>query len=1166
DSVRLENCLRSLALEKCPNLRNFLCLLHIDISRPKFDFKPPSRTLTSRGKPIRKLNFDLDERAVSVPLATPKETATTQLIEMYKSNDQKVLSIMPEGKLDHRSPLKARTKPTQWTYPLLIETPVIAQMIDLMVEGFRANWEQMINQNKSLEQREIHWCILIDNSGSMSIHRNAIYESLVVLMEFLRKLESKFAVARFGGRTNQKILKNMDDLFTNQDGQYVLEALTFDEGTYPATGLARVADLVFPRDKLRSSSDIIVHQCVVMITDGLTQEREDTTYTGTTDKYGLDLGILFIETGEAETSEVLLEYLKNVTNVKIKSDKMHDLPHLMPQLLHQMTKKCLEKAIKKKQEFIPLSTIQVVVPSYDGTIPVPSKLEIEKFKYSSFNPSSYVISSPTAIIPNLALVQASLPNYLSSTTEFTNCASSAISELRKYYQTLNTETAIIETEKAWLNEEHRFSALIDDVSTVLGDVVFPFNKFTRRRAALHGSSLYMPGVIKAMTSEWNYKKIFGVKLAGGKRDHTVCLVIDVSTSMFGTLAMGTLEGLVVLIAALQKIAIDNFSIVIFGRNVRLIKTNEQRWDALSIYTLMQQLRFDLDEGTRDADGIEVAIDLLGQYSTRGEKKIFIVTDGYTSCGTHLAKVQRRADENSIDVVAMAIGLDQTNLKNVYKRYFQCATVYGLPKAFRALFENETQLTSSDWSQKRILDEVEASRKQLQHLFHAVESEKIFESMITELADHRDMKLLTNAAVSVDLSVDICFCLDCTGSMSRWIAAMKAQMHEIITGIRKQIDKKYPQLKLKVKLRFAIVGYRDVRDNPRFFNCDFKDQTNEVIQFLETLTASGGDDLPEDVLGALHTCLKLPGWKAKHARFIIVITDAPGHGELNDKLKDDYPQGVGVHTLNEICERLLMKDHETELLFYCMNERTTKKMTNAFQNYYAKQRDKTDKRCVVIYPFKDNEPATQSFHFVFVLDGSVSMAHHWTALLQAYAGFIQVRKRNQGEGDIFSVVQFSDEGRIEYEQKDARNARTSIEQWRHSTNYCAGLAKAEEVIERDSSNSPIIMIFMSDGKDRSEGNPTKLVRDLRNKYAAKHNFICHTVAFGAAIAGDQNSLALLKNMATAGAGDAHMALDDKSLKLKFVEIATNNKTTAELVESFSKTLSREISNQIVADFL
>ncbi|CAF0973759.1 unnamed protein product [Adineta steineri] len=1004
NSTRLENCLRSLALERCPNLRNTLCLLHVDISRLQSDFKPPARSFGAKGKTIRKFRFDLDPHQLTVPstnsaeetfspiqLSTEQENITLSkadwenaiqqeirkktsfygptaktaqkptgqkksderyaarnrvqklasdmlkqksqttyetgfsvdhaqitdsfgsintnvlpeinfefqfnhmrehvkddknLIEMYKQANQKVSSFVPEGKLDHRPALKVGSPPSKWTYQLLIETSVIARMIDLLVQGFRDNWERLCNQTNSHELHEIRWCIMIDNSGSMSIHRNAIYESLVVLMELLRKLEHKFAVARFGGRTNQKILKDLDALFTNQDGQFVLEALTFDEGTYPATGLARVADFVFPEGKTKSSSGARVHQFVVMLTDGLTQEREDATYAGTTSKHDIELGILFIETNEAETSTVLLDHLKKVESVVIKSDKMADLPHTMPQLLHKMVIKCFGSTLKKR-EFIPPATVQVAVPNYDGTTPVPSKAETESLKYVSHNPSSYTISSPAAEIPNLALLQSELSGYLTSTTDFTNCASSAIEKLRQYYQSLKPSAAIREAEKTWLSDENRFSALIDDISTVLGDVVFPFNKFTRRRAALRGSSLYMPGVIKAMTSEWSYKKIFGAKLAGGKRDHAVCLVIDVSTSMLGTLSMGTLESIVVLIAALRKITIDSFSIVVFGQDTRLIKTNEQGWDALTIYTLMQGLRFDLDQGTRDAHAIETAVDLLTQISTHGQKKIFILTDGYGSCGSHLTMVQQRAEENSIDIIAMAIGIDRTSLEIVYKRYLQCATVYGLPRALRALFENDTQLTSLDWSLQKVGEDAKATRALLEGLLSSVQSEKIFGPMIEELAGQRDMKLIERTLSPPDITVDICFCLDCTGSMSRWIGAVKIQLKEIISKIKTAILKKHE--KLKIELRFAIVGYRDVQDDPRFFVLDFTSDVTVATEFVHGLTASGGNDLPEDVLGALHKCLILPGWKANNARFIVVITDAPGHGELNTVYNDDYPQ-------------------------------------------------------------------------------------------------------------------------------------------------------------------------------------------------------------------------------------------------------------------------------------
>ncbi|CAF2481316.1 unnamed protein product [Rotaria sp. Silwood2] len=524
DLVRLENCLRSLSLEKYPKLKNILCVLHVDIRRPKLDLKSPSRSLTLKGNSVRKLKFDLDAHTITTSLQISQRSMKTslpldvdqdnvklsntewenaiqyeirkrtninmtsantryrpihkhsqvvtsnvrsrvqrlandildqhtnmhnltgiggnidavgdyigsintfsmpeinieqqinvmrnhlkndiKLIDMYKIAGQKIAMITPDGKLDNRPVLKLTTKCERWTYQMLVETEPITSMIELMVKGFRSSWEQLINRSNSNDQHEIHWCIMIDNSGSMSIHRNAIYESLVVLMELLRKLENKFAVARFGGRTNQKILKNLNDMFTNQDGQYILEALTFDEGTYPATGLARVADRVFPERKIKSPTNIHIHQVVIMITDGLTNEREDTTYSGTMVKYNIDLGILFIETDMEATSKLLLDCLKTVQNVIIKSNKMVELPCIMPQLLYKMINKCLQETNSIKKETILPSIIHIEVPSYDGDTPIPNQSSSESIKYSCANPSSYMISIPIAIIPGLSHVSS----------------------------------------------------------------------------------------------------------------------------------------------------------------------------------------------------------------------------------------------------------------------------------------------------------------------------------------------------------------------------------------------------------------------------------------------------------------------------------------------------------------------------------------------------------------------------------------------------------------------------------------------------------------------------------------------------------------------------------------------------------------------------------------
>ncbi|CAF4364696.1 unnamed protein product, partial [Rotaria sp. Silwood2] len=548
-------------------------------------------------------NIDLQMKAMQEQLKKQPN-----LLELYESIKTKGKRTPPDGKLDNRAALASINQRDRWTYQLLVETPPIARMINLIIKEFRSKWETLINNINTNEQHELHWCIMIDNSGSMSIYRNSIYEILVILMELHRKLESKFAVARFGGRNNQKMLKNVADRFTIQDGQFVLEALTFDEGTYPATGLDNISNRVFGVADENKPSNPLFHRLVLMITDGLTHDNDDKTYTETIKKYDINLGVLFIETAGQSTSQVLLRGLKQAQHRIVHANNISESPKILTQLMHDMVKASIktDNHTTTRNSF---STINIKIPSIPET---PSLCDtiIQNLTYDSANPTSYMISSSTAIIPRLNQSQSQLTSYLSSTTEYTDYSSKALNKLREYYHTLKVSAMMQDIEKNWISAEYRLSGAVEDVSTVLGDLVLPFNKFTRRRAALRGSSLYLPGLIKAMTSEWTYKKIFSSKLAGGKRDHAVCLVLDVSTSMLGTLSTGLKEAVIVLTAALRKLDLTQFGIIIFGREVSLIKSNEQPWDAATIYTLVNELRFDQDEDTKDADAIEVAIDLL----------------------------------------------------------------------------------------------------------------------------------------------------------------------------------------------------------------------------------------------------------------------------------------------------------------------------------------------------------------------------------------------------------------------------------------------------------------------------------------------------------------------------------------------------------------------------
>ncbi|CAF3998377.1 unnamed protein product, partial [Rotaria sp. Silwood1] len=184
-------------------------------------------------------------------------------------------------------------------------------------------------------------------------------------------------------------------------------------------------------------------------------------------------------------------------------------------------------------------------------------------------------------------------------------------------------------------------------------------------------------------------------------------------------------------------------------------------------------------------------------------------------------------------------------------------------------------------------------------------QKAFGDFIQKLNGDREQYSISTGSPPSNVAVDICFCLDITGSMSRWLSQTKVQMKVIITEIKRQINEKYPSLKLK--LNFAIVGYRDITDRPQYETLNFTHDEDKVIEFLNKLQAKGGGDCPEDVLGALDQCLSIPNWSGSNARFIVLITDAPGHGrDLNDDENDQYKNGTGL-TVNSIFKRLLEKD-------------------------------------------------------------------------------------------------------------------------------------------------------------------------------------------------------------------------------------------------------------------
>jgi hypothetical protein len=207
--------------------------------------------------------------------------------------------------------------------------------------------------------------------------------------------------------------------------------------------------------------------------------------------------------------------------------------------------------------------------------------------------------------------------------------------LETTYKTLTQKSTFVEiltrAEQQWKKAEVRLSSQIEELSGVFEEYVFPHNKYTRRKADLKGSTIYLPGLIKAVITDWHYKKYLSSQTGGGKRHYSIALVVDTSLSMQGHLGQCVVESLVTFIAALSRCGIEDFSILTFGKEVRLLKSEIQEWGPAAIYLLLSALKFD-EYSTLDANAVRCVTDLMVRSSNRGPKKVFIFTDGYGTTG------------------------------------------------------------------------------------------------------------------------------------------------------------------------------------------------------------------------------------------------------------------------------------------------------------------------------------------------------------------------------------------------------------------------------------------------------------------------------------------------------------------------------------------------------
>ncbi|MCY4631628.1 MAG: VWA domain-containing protein, partial [bacterium] len=124
------------------------------------------------------------------------------------------------------------------------------------------------------------------------------------------------------------------------------------------------------------------------------------------------------------------------------------------------------------------------------------------------------------------------------------------------------------------------------------------------------------------------------------------------------------------------------------------------------------------------------------------------------------------------------------------------------------------------------------------------------------------------AAGDEVTLDVLFLLDATGSMADEIDQLKATIREVAQRIA--------NLPAGVDLRIGMTLYRDVGDTFVTANFNFTSDVDRFTRALGVVVADGGGDYPEALDEALAEALGRPTWRAagQALQLIFLIADAP----------------------------------------------------------------------------------------------------------------------------------------------------------------------------------------------------------------------------------------------------------------------------------------------------
>lgn len=350
------------------------------------------------------------------------------------------------------------------------------------------------------------------------------------------------------------------------------------------------------------------------------------------------------------------------------------------------------------------------------------------------------------------------------------------------------------------------------------------------------------------------------------------------------------------------------------------------------------------------------------------------------------------------------------------------------------------------------------------------------------------QLIKKPPVPSSVSIDLALVIDVTGSMAPYVQSAVSTIKSLLSGQNALISKlshNFPEIGFH--LRLGCLGFRDIDDRRKQFTelllnggSHFTNDVSGALGFVQQLCSapSGGFDLAEDIIGAVHHCgskwQNEDDWTGD-IKFMMLFTDAASHGLLPkmsrpvnsaDAYPTRHPEGL---TTNDAVTSMISKDID---LFFCsFNPLATARTEDTLSEHFKAHPDNSVEhgvtrismvpKNVVVSP-SSSVLGGHGRHIIFVLDESGSMSHSWSGVVAAYNQYIAKRKQSQSDSDLVSVVQFDSQSRIAVQQQPLSAAPGTLSYQGGGTSFYPAAVDACKLARATPKSHTPAIIFMSDG--------------------------------------------------------------------------------------------------------